>query len=203
MRLHRINLPLALATACIASMLSAQENRPLTKLTGADTIRYSSDYLEELRSSGIASSISIIDSMMMVDGVTFFFDTDLEIDRWYAFSANSEKALVELRVQRLNYTNIRYELWITKGEKSKEDEGVVIGGPGILAAEIYEDGRSHIAYSATEYTICSLHCCRSLRIGRNDADQLVAKFTRHCDQPGMDIGLDDLPTLRLPEGSSK
>lgn len=73
---------------------------------------------------------------------------------------------------------------------------MVIGGLGILAAEIDEDDRSHIGYPATEYANCSLHCCRSIRIGRNDADELVAKFKRHCDQPGMDIGLWDLPTLR-------
>ncbi len=200
---HRTIILLSLASVCIASKLSAQENRPLTKITGADTIRYSSEYLEELRSSGIASSIAIVDSMMAVDGVTFFFDADLETDRWYAFSANSEKGLVELRVKRLNYTNIRYELWITNGDKRKEDEGMVIGGPGILASENDEDDRSHVGYFCTEYTGCSLHCCRSIRIGRNDSDELVAKFKRHCDEPGMDIRLGDLPTLRLTDGTKK
>lgn len=184
-------------------MLSAQENRPLTTITGADTTRYSSEYLEGLRSSGIASSISLIDSMMVVDGATFFFDTDLKTDRWYAFSAKTEKGLVELRVQRLKYTNIRYELWMTNGERSKEDEGEVIGGPGILGSENDTDDRSHVGYFCTEYNGCSLHCCRSIRIGRNDAGELVAKFTRHCDQPGMDIRLADLPTLRLPSGTTK
>lgn len=203
MRLHRTNLLLALATTCIASVLSAQEQRPQPQITGADTIRYSREYLEELRASGIVTSIAIVDSMMVVDGLTFFFPTDLEELRWYAFSANSEMDFVELRVQRLNYTNIRYELWITNGRKRKEDEGEVIGGPGILGSENDTDDRSQASYFCTEYTGCSLHCCRSIRIGRNDANELVAKFKRTCDQPGMDIGLDDLPTLRLPSGTAK
>lgn len=197
---HRTMILLSLASVCIASSLSAQENRPPAKISGADTTRYSKEYLEELRSSGMATSISLVDSMMVVDGSTFFFPTDLEKERWYAFSAGTAKGLVELRVARLNYTNLRYELWITPGEKKKEDEGLVIGGPGILGSENDVDDRSNVGYFCTEYTGCGLHCCRSIRIGRNDADELVANFTRHCDQPGMDIGLDDLPTLRLPEG---
>lgn len=200
--LHRATL-LTLATVCLASSLSAQESRPLATLTGSDTIRYSSEYLEELRSSGMASTIALNDSVLVVDDETYFFPTDLESDRWYSFSASTEKGLVELRVMRLNYTNIRYELWNTNGERSMEDEGMVVGGPGILGSESDEDDRSHIGYFCTEYTACSLHCCRSIRIGRNDADELVAKFKRHCDEPGMDIGLDELPTLRLPDGSTK
>jgi hypothetical protein len=111
--------------------------------------------------------------------------------------------LIELRVMRLNYTSIRFEFWITNGEKRKEDEGMVIGGPGILGSENDDDDRSNIAYFCTEYTACSLHCCRSIRIGRNDSDELVAKFMRHCDQPGRDIGLDDLPTLRLANATTR
>ncbi len=200
--MHRTTL-FTLATVCLASSLSAQESRPFAKLTGADTIRYSNEYLQELQSSGMVSSIALVDSMMVVDGLTVFFTTDLQTDRWYVFSASTSKGLVELRVMRLNYTNIRYELWITNGEKTKDDEGEVIGGPGIIGSENDEDDRSHVSYFCTEYTGCSLHCCRSIRIGRNDADALVAKFKRHCDQPGMDIGLDELPTLRLPDGSTK
>lgn len=192
-----------LATMLVASSISAQENRPRATLTGADTIRYSSEYLEELRSSGIASTIALDDSVLVVDGETYFFPTDLGSGRWYSFSASTEKGLVELRVMRLNYTNIRYELWITNGERRMEDEGLVIGGPGILGSENDTDDRSHIGYFCTEYTASSLHCCRSIRIGRNDSDELVAKFKRHCDQPGRDIGLDDLPTLRLPKGITR
>jgi hypothetical protein len=151
----------------------------------------------------MVSSIALVDSMMVVDGVSFFFPTDLETVRWYTFSASTVKGLIELRVMRLNYTNIRYELWITNREKRKEDEGVVIGGPGILGSESDTDDRSHIGYFCTEYSGCSLHCCRSIRIGRNDSDELVAKFTRHCDEPGMDIRLGDLPTLRLTDGTKK
>lgn len=187
----------------MTSSISAQESRPIATLTGADTIRYSREYLEELRSSGMASTIALDDSALVVDGETYFFPTDLELGRWYSFSASTEKGLVELRVMRHNYTNIRYELWITNGERSMEDEGVVIGGPGILGSENDTDDRSHIGYFCTEYTACSLHCCRSIRIGRNDSDELVAKFTRHCDQPGMDIGLGELPTFRLPNGITR
>lgn len=201
--LRRTAIQLSLAAVFTASSLSAQENRPLAKITGADTIRYSNEYLQELRSSGIATSISLVDSMMVVDGLTVFFPTDLETHRWYAFSASTAKGLAELRVMRLNYTNIRYELWIGNGEKRKEEEGEVIGGPGILGTENDQDDRSHVSYFCTEYTNCSLHCCRSIRIGRNDSDELVAKFKRHCDLPGMDIGLDDLPTLRLPKGTKR
>ena len=200
---HLTTILLSLGAVCIASSLSAQENRPLAKITGADTIRYSCEYLQELQSSGIASSITLVDSMMVIDGSTVFFPTDLETNRWYVFSASTTKGLAELRMMRLNYTNIRYELWISNGEKRKEDEGEVVGGPGILGSENDEDDRSHTQYFATEYSACSLHCCRSIRIGRNDADELVAKFKKHCDQPGMDIGLDDLPTLRLPEGTKR
>jgi hypothetical protein len=82
-------------------------------------------------------------------------------------------------------------------------QGLVIGGPGILGSENDTDDRSHIGYFCTEYTACSLHCCRSIRIGRNDSDELVAKFKWHCDHPGMNIGLDDLPTLRLPNGTTR
>lgn len=187
----------------MTSSISAQESRPIATLTGADTIRYSREYLEELRSSGMASTIALDDSALVVDGETYFFPTDLELGRWYSFSASTEKGLVELRVMRHNYTNIRYELWITNGERSMEDEGVVIGGPGILGSENDTDDRSQIGYFCTEYTACSLHCCRGIRIGRNDSDELVAKFKRHCDQPGMDIGLGDLPTLRLPNGITR
>lgn len=194
---------LSLAAVLVASSISAQVNRPRATLTGADTIRYSREYHEELRSSGMASTIALDDSVLVVDGETYFFPTDLELGRWYSFSASTEKGLVELRVMRLNYTNIRYELWITNGERRKEDEGVVIGGPGILGSENDEDDRSYVSYFCTEYTACSLHCCRSIRIGRNDSDELVAKFKRHCDQPGRDIGLGDLPTLRLPNGTSR
>lgn len=194
---------IAVATMWVACSLSAQESRPRATLTGADTIRYSSEYLEELRSSGMASTIALDDSALVVDGETYFFPTDLELGRWYSFSASTEKGLVELRVMRLNYTNIRYEFWITNGERRKEDEGLVIGGPGILGSENDTDDRSHIGYFCTEYTACSLHCCRSIRIGRNDADELVAKFKRHCDEHGMEIRLGGLPTLRLPDGTSK
>jgi hypothetical protein len=196
--LHRTTILLSLASVCISYSLPAQENRSLARISGADTTQYSREYLEELRSSGIVSSITLVDSMMVVDGRTVLFPTNLEAHRWYAFNANSEKGLVELRLMRLNYTKIRYELWIGSGEKSKEDDGFVIGGPGILGTENDTDDRSHTQYFVTEYSACSLHCCRSIRIGRNDADELVAKFIRHCDQRGMDIGLDNLPTLRLP-----
>jgi hypothetical protein len=186
-----------------SSSISAQESRPSAELTGADTIRYSSEYLEELLASGAGSNFKLVDSMLVVEGETFLFPTDLEKNRWYVFSASSNKGLIELRVMRLNYTNIRYEFWITNAEKRKEDEGVVIGGPGILGSENDDDDRSNIAYFCTEYTACSLHCCCSIRIGRNESDQLVAKFKRHCDQPGRDFGLDDLPTLRLPKGTTR
>lgn len=106
-------------------------------------------------------------------------------------------------MRRESYTNLRYEFWLTDGERRNDDEGVVIGGPGILGAENDEDDRSGVSYFCTDYTACSLHCCRSIRVGRNDSEELVAKYTRHCDQPGRDIGLDDLPTLRLEDASDK
>ncbi len=194
---YRKTIFLLLALAFMASSLFGQRNQPLATLTGADTIRYSREYIEELRSSGMASSISLVDSMMVVDGLTVFFPTDLKLDQWYVFSASTAKEMIELRVKRINYTNIQYEFWIGNEDKRNEDEGMVIGGPDILGSEIDEDDLSGVAYTATEYSNCSLHCCRSIRIGRNDADELVAKYTRHCDLPGRDIDLYDLPTLRL------
>jgi hypothetical protein len=189
------SLLLLVATVGLTGGLCGQETRPLSKLSVRDSSLYSSEYLKELETSGIGSSITIVDSMMIVGGMdTVFFPTHLSTDRWYVFSASSINGLIELRVMRLNYTNIRYELWI---EKKKHEEGEVIGGPGILAAEIDEDDRTHTAYGATEYSACSLHCCRSIRMGMNDGNELLARFMRHCDLPERDIVLGDLPTLRL------
>lgn len=116
------------------------------------------------------------------------------------FNGGAEGEEVELKVERVNQSTIRYGLVINLAEggtyemKSLADLAPLF----FLGSESDEDEKTGLSYFASEYNDPGSECNNSIRIGLAEDESIhLAKVIMDCfDLP---MGIDESPTLRTKQ----
>jgi hypothetical protein len=90
----------------------------------------------------------------------------------------------------LYHTNPKVQATISGSGIADLDPGFILG------AETDTDDITGTGYLANEYTGEFNRCFFSIRIGRNEKNELCAKIKKTCKSEQASIELDDWPTLR-------
>jgi hypothetical protein len=137
------------------------------------------------------------DQLVTKGGDTLHFPKTPPIGRELVFTGGEPGQEVELRVERVNQSTIRYGMVIHMAEggtyemKSLADLEPLF----FLGAESDEDEKTGLSYFASEYTDPASECSNSIRIGQaEDKGPYLAKLIMDCyDLP---MSLEESPTLR-------
>ena len=161
---------------------------------------YHPAFLEELRALGMHPGYTLREDWMLIEGIpdTIRFPSAiLPLDTPVTFYGCREKRCLELQLERLNLTSIRYRLDAEKfgfGYGASEDT-VFLSPTFMMASEVDEEEKSGASYFSTEYTGESEGCQVAVRLGENDEGALVAKVIYQCPEAGKEISLEESPNL--------
>jgi hypothetical protein len=137
------------------------------------------------------------DRLVTKGGDTLRFPTTPPIGNELVFTGGEAGEEVELRVERVNQSTIRYGMVIHLAEggtyemKSLADLSPLF----FLGAESDEDEQTGLSYLASEFSDPASECSNSIRIGQaEESGPYLAKLVMDCfDLP---MSLEESPTLR-------
>ena len=184
----------------IADFLEKGRTGRPPRVSVSDPSQYHSAFLEELRATSLYPGITLQEDWAMVDGLpdtTYFPSTILPLNTPVTFSGCREKRCLELQLERLNLTSIRYRLnaeQYAAGYGYSEDT-VFLAPSFLMASEVDEEEKSGASYFSTEYTGESNGCQVAVRLGENDEGELVAKVLYRCPEGKKEISLETGPNL--------
>jgi hypothetical protein len=137
------------------------------------------------------------DRLVTKGGDTLHFPKTPPIGSELVFTGGEPGQEVELRVERVNQSTIRYGMVVQLAEggtyemKSLADLAPLF----FLGAESDEDEQTGLSYFASEYVDPTSECNNSIRIGQaDDGGPYLAKLVMDC--PYLPMSMEESPTLR-------
>jgi hypothetical protein len=185
------------ADLCICILLSLQgaaQQYVFKNVTVKDSSKYSTYFLKKLAADSVQHYI-LEDSLFIVGSDTSYFPTDIPTGRFLQLVGCRDNNCYSLRLKRINYTTVEYELAITRNWKQTTTEkgDITLGAGFYLASEIDEDHNGN-AYSSTAYYGRGKKCSLTVRIGKAQGALLV-RLSRSCADKKSDIHLERSPLL--------
>ncbi|MRX46104.1 hypothetical protein [Pedobacter puniceum] len=170
------------------------------KIYFQDKSLYSKAFVSELIEKGYTSPIKIIDDYLLVKGDTVYFPTNLKLNKEYKFFATDSNQNLELKVRRINYTTLNFNL------TSKNNDTLLFSKSGsadlsvyfFLASEVPNDDETGSSYGANEYTgrIDNCELKIGIGIGKDEQGRLRAYIDQNCDNKSNILELNGNKTFR-------
>jgi len=179
---------------------SGQTDRKAPWLIVGDSTRYHPAFLEGLRTSDLYPGFTLQEDWMLIAGLPDtipFPSTILPLNTAVTFYGCREKRCLQLQLERLNLTAIRYELDAGKygmGYGLSQDT-VFLSPTFMMASEVDEEEQSGASYFSTEYAGESEGCHIAVRLGENDEGKLLVKVVYGCPEGSRQINLEESPNL--------
>lgn len=190
-----------LVVACQGNAPEASaESRPGssdTLIYVKDLQQYGSAFVAELKQSGFAKRYALEDSLLIFNGTdTAYFPNDLPMGKQVELTAQRNDSTWILHLLRKNYVTVAYRFQLLKQEPLLMLSGEAELGPlFFLGAETDTDDRTGDGYLSVEYRAASDSCQVIIRIGTTDPGDLLGKLVILCPARGLNMKLDDAPTL--------
>lgn len=137
--------------------------------------------------------------LIVDDSAPIAFPQFLEKEKWYQFRSRKESLMYSLEVKRIDYARVAFRFVAFDGPDRLENTVRVAELPPYfyLGAESDVDDRTGVSYMATEYLGTVNQCEYAFRIGEENG-KLMARVIKTCEDESKNLGLEDIPTMRLP-----
>jgi hypothetical protein len=164
--------------------------------TNLDSAGYSRAFLSQfLEQNKMLSGVHLHEGCVIIGNDTTFFPDDLPLYKELVFKGLQDEEKLALFLKRINYTTLEYRFEQSSGNAHKSIKGRADLNAGFfLGAETDTDDLDETNYLAVEYFDYSEGVSRSIRVGRNEKNQRVARF--HADEKGLIHAITTCPTLR-------
>ncbi|MCE3282923.1 MAG: hypothetical protein K0Q66_1660 [Chitinophagaceae bacterium] len=184
----------ALCTCILLSLQGTAQQHAFKNITAKDFSKYSAYFLKKLAADSVKHYI-LEDSLFIVGSDTSYFPTDIPTGKFIQLVGCRDDNCYSLRLKRINYTTVEYELAITRNWKqtTTEEGNITLGAGFYLASEIDEDQNGN-AYSSIAYYGKGKQCSLTVRVGSAHGAVLV-KLSRACADKKEDIPLHSSPLL--------
>lgn len=163
--------------------------------------QYGSAFVAALKQSGFANRYALEDSLLIFNGTdTAYFPNDLPMGTQVELTAQRNDSTWVLHLLRKNYVSVAYRFQLLTQDSPVMLDGEAELGPlFFLGAETDTDDRTGDGYLSVEYSAASDSCQVIVRVGTNDHGGLLGKLAILCPASGLNMKLDDAPTLRSQE----
>ncbi len=164
--------------------------------TSLDSAGYSRLFLQQFfEQNKMLAGVRLQEGAVIIENDTTFFPDDLPLYKELVFTGVQDEEKLALFLKRINYTTLEYRFEQSSGRAHKVISGRADLNAGFfLGAEIDTDDLDDTDYPAVEYFDYSEGVSRSIRVGRNEKKQRVARF--HSDDKGLIHAITTCPTLR-------
>jgi hypothetical protein len=171
-----------------------------------DSSMYARSFLDSLKYSGYGKTYKITDGTLILDQRdTAFIPLDLTIGKTTEFVGSKNDRHYYLLLTQLNYTTIRFGVAVYENKEliDKQVGDADLRPLFFLGAESDDDEVSGISYLSTEYASSkNKDCGFAIRLGKNEANELLVKIKRRCNDSIKSIRLDQSPTFRRTKNAS-
>ncbi len=179
-----------------ASIVTSNQSTDTVTVIVKDSSKYSLRFIKSLQDFCCNKKIYLNDSCMILDdSLTYYFPKDPPLGREIHFSNKHYNFSIDLTVQRILFTTIKFNIVLTDSEGQKFTKSGVadLTQYFFMGYEMDEDTLG-IGYASTEYYYFNSLNGEAIRIGINpeNENQYLAKIISVIGR--FDIGLD-FPSL--------
>ncbi|MCA6361946.1 MAG: hypothetical protein IM638_02850 [Bacteroidetes bacterium] len=184
-----------LLTAAPFSVAYYTENAP-TKVVVQHPEKYSLFFLNELANSGCAKTVTLIDSLFIIDGNdTAFLPTGVSRQN-ERFTGKTEQYAIQLIIKRNTFSSVNFNLTCREesGKQTTFRGEAHLRPCFFMGAEMDEDENGNM-YPADEFVYTTPGNLETISFRIGNSEGMAVKTT--IESPDVKIGLDGSPVLRL------
>ena len=179
-----------------AAFYQTRPDNPPTKVEVKHPEKYSQLFLNELAHSGCAKTVTLIDSLFIIDGSdTAFLPTEISRQN-ERYTGKTGQYAIQLIIKRNTFSSVNFNLTCREesGKQTTFRGEAHLRPCFFMGAEMDEDENGNM-YPADEFVYTTPGNLETIAFRIGNSEGMAVKAT--VESPEVKIGLDGAPVLRL------